>query len=61
MENTKKKINLPNKITIFRMAVVIAIIILALLPQGRTFSIFTITHDYRSLSILLLNNGITYF
>ena len=54
MENTKKKINLPNKITIFRMMVVIAIIILALLPKGKSFDIFTISHDYRSVAILIL-------
>ena len=50
----KKKINLPNKITIFRMLVVIAILILALLPQGATFGTDTIRHDYRSISILVL-------
>ena len=50
----KKKINLPNKITIFRMCVVIAIIILALLPQGKTFGNDVIIHDYRSVSILAL-------
>lgn len=50
----KKKINLPNKITIFRMIVVIAILILALLPQGKTFGNDVIVHDYRSISILVL-------
>lgn len=50
----KKKINLPNKITIFRMCAVIAILILALLPQGRTFGGEVIRHDYRSVSILVL-------
>ena len=50
----KKKINLPNKITIFRMLVVIAILVLSLLPKGNTFNVFTIEHDYRSVSILVL-------
>ena len=50
----KKKINLPNKITIFRMFVVIAIIILALLPQGKTFGFSDVTYDYRVISILAL-------
>lgn len=50
----KKKINLPNKITIFRMCTVIAILILALLPQGRTFGGEVVKHDYRSISILVL-------
>ena len=50
----KKKINLPNKITIFRMCVVIAILILALLPQGKTFGGDVVRHDYRSISILVL-------
>lgn len=47
----KKKINLPNKITIFRMMVVIAILILALLPQG---FVFWGGHDYRTISMLVL-------
>jgi len=50
----KKKINLPNKITIFRMIVVIAILILALLPQGTYFGNEAFHHDYRSISILVL-------
>lgn len=50
----KKKINLPNKITIGRMLVVIAILVLALLPQGKTFGNGVIVHDYRSVSILVL-------
>ena len=50
----KKKINLPNKITIARMIIVIAILVLALLPNGKMFSILGIEHDYRSLSILIL-------
>lgn len=50
----KKKINLPNKITIFRMLVVIAILVLALLPVGKTFGNGVIVHDYRSIGILVL-------
>ena len=50
----KKKINLPNKITIFRMCVVLAILVLALLPQGKTFGGDVVRHDYRSISILVL-------
>ena len=52
----KKKINLPNKITICRMIIVIAIIVLALLPRPDSwvFDIFGIKHDYRSISILVL-------
>ena len=50
----KKKINLPNKITIVRMIIVIAIIILALLPQGKTFGFWKLSYDYRSVSILAL-------
>lgn len=50
----KKKMNLPNKITIFRMITVIAIIILALLPQGHTFGFWKLEYDYRSVSILVL-------
>ena len=50
----KKKINLPNKITIFRMCVVIAIIILALLRPGESFGGEIVRHDYRSISILIL-------
>lgn len=50
----KKKINLPNKITIFRMCAVIAIIILSLLPSGATFGFGVVSHDYRSVLILVL-------
>ena len=49
-----KKINLPNKITIFRMLVVLAILFLALLPNGKSFGILGIEHDYKSISILVL-------
>ena len=49
-----KKINLPNKITIFRMLVVLAILVLAFLPSGKSFSIIGLEHDYKSISILLL-------
>lgn len=50
----KKKMNLPNKITIVRMVIVIAIIILALLPQGGSFGFWGMEYDYRSISILVL-------
>jgi len=50
----KKKMNLPNKITIFRMLVVIAIIILFLLPKGKTFGFWNLEYDYRSVSVLVL-------
>lgn len=50
----KKKMNLPNKITIFRMITVIAIIVLALLPKGHTFGFWNLEYDYRSVSILVL-------
>jgi CDP-diacylglycerol--glycerol-3-phosphate 3-phosphatidyltransferase len=52
----KKRINLPNKITICRMIIVLAIIVLALLPRPESwvFEIFGIKHDYRSISILVL-------
>lgn len=50
----KKKINLPNKITIFRMIVVIAILILALLKPGKQFGFGTFMHDYRTILILVL-------
>ena len=50
----KKKMNLPNKITIFRMIVVIAIIILSLLPKGSTFGFWGLEYDYRSVSVLVL-------
>ncbi len=49
-----KKINLPNKITIFRMIVVLAILVLALLPGGQKFNVFGIEHDYKSVTILVL-------
>ena len=56
VKTEKKTINLPNKITIFRMVVVIAIIVLALTPRPENwiFSIFGIKHDYRSVAILVL-------
>jgi CDP-diacylglycerol--glycerol-3-phosphate 3-phosphatidyltransferase len=50
----KKKINLPNKITIFRMIVVIAILVLALLPRGKTFEFLSSQYDYRNITILVL-------
>lgn len=50
----KKKINLPNKITIFRMLVVIAILVLAVLPQGTTFGFDVVQYDYRRIAILVL-------
>lgn len=50
----KKKINLPNKITLFRMVVVIAIIVLCLLPEGHTFGFWKLEYDYRSISVLVL-------
>ena len=50
----KKKINLPNKITIFRMIVVLAILVLALLPEGKYFGNDIFYHDYRSITILFL-------
>ena len=50
----KKKINLPNKITIFRMMVVIAILVLALLPKGPMFGVGAIQHDYRTIIMLVL-------
>ena len=55
-QENKKKINLPNKITICRMIIVIAIIVLSLTPRpdGWVFSIFGIKHDYRSIAILIL-------
>ena len=49
-----KKMNLPNKITILRMIVVLAIIVLALLPEGDKFGFWKLEYDYRSLSILAL-------
>ena len=50
----KKKMNLPNKITIARMIIVIAIIILALLPNGKPFGFWGLEYDYKSVSILVL-------
>lgn len=50
----KKKMNLPNKITIFRMIVVLVIIVLALLPEGKMFGFWGLEYDYRSISILFL-------
>jgi len=50
----KRKMNLPNKITIVRMLIVLAIIILALLPQGKSFGFWKLEYDYRSVSILVL-------
>ena len=50
----KKRMNLPNKITILRMVVVFVIIILALLPQGKMFGFWGLEYDYRSVSILVL-------
>ena len=50
----KKKMNLPNKITVLRMLIVLVIIVLALLPQGKTFGFWKVDYDYRSISILVL-------
>lgn len=50
----KKKINLPNKITIVRMIIVIAIIVIAMLPKGSNFGFWKLSYDYRSISILIL-------
>ena len=50
----KKKMNLPNKITVLRMIIVLAIIVLALLPKGNTFGFWKLEYDYRSVSILVL-------
>lgn len=50
----KKKMNLPNKITIFRMIVVLAIIVLCLLPEGSKFGFWKLEYDYRSVSVLVL-------
>lgn len=50
----ERKMNLPNKITIFRMLVVLVIIVLALLPEGRMFGFWGLEYDYRSVSILVL-------
>ena len=50
----KKKMNLPNKLTILRMIIVLVIIVLALLPEGATFGFWELQFDYRMLSILIL-------
>ena len=50
----KKKMNLPNKITLFRMIVVLVIIVLALLPEGQKFGFWKLSYDYRMISILVL-------
>ena len=50
----KKKMNLPNKLTLLRMIIVVIIIILALLPAGRSFGFWKLEFDYRMLSILVL-------
>ena len=50
----KKKMNLPNKITLARMLIVIVIIILALLPEGKSFGFWKLSYDYRMFSILVL-------
>lgn len=50
----KKKMNLPNKITIFRMITVLVIIILCLLPEGNKFGFWGLEYDYRSVSVLVL-------
>ena len=50
----KKKMNLPNKITISRMIIVLIIIVLALLPEGKNFGFWKLAFDYRMLSILIL-------
>ena len=49
-----KKMNLPNKITILRMIIVLIIIALALLPEGKDFGFWKLTYDYRMISILVL-------
>lgn len=48
----KKKMNLPNKITMARMIIVLIIIVLALLPEGRNFGFWELTYDYRMVAIL---------
>ena len=50
----KKKMNLPNKITILRMIIVLVIMFLALLPVGKSFGFWVLSYDYRMLSILVL-------
>lgn len=49
-----KKMNLPNKITILRMIIVVIIMVLALLPEGKSFGFWILNYDYRMLSILIL-------
>ena len=50
----KKKMNLPNKITILRMIIVLIIIVLALLPEGNSFGFWKLSYDYRMVGILVL-------
>ena len=50
----KKKMNLPNKITLLRMVIVLIIIVLALLPEGNGFGFWELTYDYRMVAILVL-------
>ena len=50
----KKKMNLPNKLTILRMIIVLVIILLALLPEGNSFGFWELSYDYRMISILVL-------
>lgn len=50
----KKKMNLPNKLTILRMIIVLIIIALALLPEGKSFGFWKLSYDYRMVSILVL-------
>ena len=50
----KKKMNLPNKITVLRMIIVLIIIALALLPEGKEYGFWVLNYDYRMISILVL-------
>lgn len=50
----KKKMNLPNKITVLRMIIVLIIMVLALLPEGKSFGFWKLSYDYRMVSILVL-------
>lgn len=50
----KKKMNLPNKLTLLRMIIVLIIIVLALLPEGKSFGFWKLAYDYRMVSILVL-------
>lgn len=50
----EKKMNLPNKLTVLRMIIVLIIIVLALLPEGKNFGFWKLTYDYRMVSILVL-------